>query len=110
MSYANNLNKKDKVVWEQFKRDCSPNNEQVIQQSISLGNCNVSISCFKGKLWLEIMPKETARMNRGIEGVIVGIDENACHVTSIMKMAQNANEVMAAKNSNKPIKVFTTIR
>lgn len=108
MAYANQLSKKNKVAWEQFKRNCCPNNEHVIQKATLLGNCNVSIGNVKGQLYLEIMPNETADFDTDIAGILVNINENDCHVDSIMTMAKNAHDTEKAKLNKKPLKIFVS--
>ena len=108
MSYKHKFNKEESARWEEFKRQIViDRGQRIFKDPATLGNCSVTVSVIEGKLALELVPNETANMNGDVEGVIVNIDEDNCHVTSIMTMANNATEVVNAKNNKKPIKKFT---
>lgn len=107
MSYKSELNKEEQVRWEEFKRQIVIDREEgIFKDPANLGNCRVNVSMIEGKLTLELVPNETSDMNGGVEGVIVSVYEDDCHVTSIMSMAENAKDVEEAKCNKKPIKKF----
>jgi hypothetical protein len=107
MTYKAELNQKAKSQWESFKSSISVDREKkIFKEAAFLGNCNVNISFIDGELTFEIMPSETADMDGDVEGVIINIDENNCHLDSILKMNFNARQVENAKKNEKPIKRF----
>ena len=90
---------------EEFVRSISfdPDN---IKKLANLGLCHVSLNCVKNKIVMEIFPAETTDFDKPVEGIIISIDENDCHVTSIMEMAKNSEKVEEAKKNKNPIKIF----
>ena len=107
MSYKANLNEDMKAKWESLKRDVSVNREEkIFPTPTNMGNCSVNLSLIAGKLCLEIVPNETSDFDNEVEGVIVDIDENSCHVDSIMKIVENALQVEKAKKNGNPVKTF----
>ena len=107
MTYKAELNIRDKAAWDDFKIQIETNREKgVFKKSARLGSCFVNVSFIDGELFLEITPNETVNFNGNINGLIVSIDENKCHVDDIMKMSRNALEVQDAMYNKKPIKKF----
>ena len=105
--YKARLSKKQMDQWESFKLNIMVDRKQrIFRDSAFLGNCSVNISFIDGELALEVMPNETANIDGDVEGVIVNIDEDTCHLDSILKMALNSQQVKRAKKNNKPIKHF----
>ena len=108
MSYKSELNKEELVRWEDFKNSIKVDRkERIFRDSAYLGKCDVNISCIDGELNLEIIPSETADLESDVEGVIVNIDENKCHLDSLLKMYRNAKTTEKAKIDKNPIKSFT---
>lgn len=107
MSYKSELNKEQSVRWDDFKRQIMiDRGEKIFKDPANLGNYAVTVSFMEGKLCLELMPNETTNFEGDTEGVIVNVDEENCHVTSIMEMAKNAKKVKEAKSKGLPIKIF----
>lgn len=105
--YKKDLNKEQASRWEDFKsKIIIDRGEKIFKDPATLGNCSVTVSFMEGKLVLELMPNETANFEGDTEGVIISINEEDCHVTSIMLMAKNAKSVEDAKKNNLPIKKF----
>jgi len=89
MSYKKDMNEKEIEKWENIKKNITiDRKEKIYRESESLGDCSVSISFTDGKLCLEIMPIGI----NGAEGVIVNIDEDNCHISSIMSMIENTKQ------------------
>jgi hypothetical protein len=42
---------------------------------------------------VELMPTESVARGREVEGIILPVDENECHLTSLMVMAEQAKPV-----------------
>ena len=112
------LGKKDRNEWEVFKQSSmidrsdkllnDPDDTIVATTSAAdLGNCQVKVSFMDNQLFFEIMPNETTNMKGDVEGIIVGVDEDKCHVFSVLKIVENALQVKDAKKNGKPIKQFT---
>ncbi len=108
MSYKSDLSKEDLVRWEEFKDSIKiDRKERIFGVSADLGKCHVRASFMDGELYFEIMPSETSDLEGDVEGVIVNVDENKCHLDSLLKMHHNAKTTEKAKMDKKPIKKFT---
>lgn len=95
------------IAWELFKSSIKMDVKAgIFPPSADLGNCSVTVSHIKGKLYLEIIPSETAQFEDDIAGVIVEVDEAYLNTDAIMSMAANAAQVEKAKQNRRPIKVF----
>lgn len=101
------LNKKDNVAWEQFNRDISWNLKRGISPPItSLGNCSVSITRLKDKLYLEIVPIESVATADGINGIIIVVDKRETdnvQYANMMDMAKQSRLVEKDKKDKKAI-------
>ena len=107
MSYLTRMDEDGKTKWNEFKQGVLiDRGNRIFRDPANMGNCSVTVSLMEGKLCLEIMPNETSNMNGDVEGVIVTVDENDCHVDSIMKMVENATGVEEAKGKGLPVKSF----
>ena len=94
MAFANKLNRADKSKWNCFKNEMLIDREKkIFRDPKCLGNCIVKASYMDNKIFLEIMPTETANFSGDVEGIIIDVGENDCHVSSLMKMAKNSNEI-----------------
>jgi len=87
-AFKNNMNEAELKRWEGFrtKLENSP-------RSVSLGECSVQLSIFRGQMCVELMPTESVARGREVEGIILPVDENECHLTSLMVMAEQAKPV-----------------
>ena len=104
MGYKKDLSQEELEKWENIKNNITiDRKERIFRDSKSLGNCSVSISFTDGKLCLEIIPIETPILEKEIEGVIVNIDEDACHISSIIAMIENAKQVEDARRKGHPL-------
>ena len=107
MSLKSELSEIEAKRWEDFKKSILIDKEKrTFNGSLDLGNCSVSVSFINNQLCFELFPNESADLGGEVDGIILNLDDENLHVSSIMSMAENAKKVKEAKLNRKATMKF----